>query len=190
MNKICGAVSVIFCVAVTACTHESQAPERSKGEQSTPPVATLAERPAQVEPSVETMQPAIQSGKLSAPVDLLFRFSDDIVADRPVRVDFAISPQVPGDNLRFELVANDAAQVETAESMVAVQKAQEKGVYRKSVSLTPRAGLTKLQAIVSISVGTDTYSGVYSIPVAMAAAQINADQSNKESVESLNRRTD
>jgi hypothetical protein len=169
------AAAAIVYLALSACTHETVSPTSQSESAPVAQAQPATTEVAQAEFDTATMQRAVQSGKLSAPVDVLYRFSDDVAPDRPVRVDFAVSPRVPGDNLRFELVNTDAAVIETADANLTVQKADASGVYRKSVTLTPRAGLNKLQVIVYMSVGADTYSGVYSIPVSASAVEKSKD---------------
>jgi hypothetical protein len=116
-------------------------------------------------PPLEQMQLAHRSSKVSVPVDVRYQLRAAATRDQPVGLDLAFVARVPGQNLKVEFPQAEAVTIDLGSAPLMHQKAEENGVVRRSLIVTPRSEQGEVRVIVSMDVEGGRYFGVFTIPV-------------------------
>jgi hypothetical protein len=143
------ALAMMSATALAACmAAQSPAPE------------TIAE------PALDTMSPAQPSSKISVPADVRYQLSGAALQDQPITVKIAVVPRVAGQNLRVEFPDSPSVSIDAGGSPSVEQKVEAAGIYRRSLSITPRTATdAQVRVLVSMDVEGGRYFGIFSIPV-------------------------
>jgi hypothetical protein len=116
-------------------------------------------------PPLEQMQLAQRSGKVSVPVDVRYQLRAAATRDQPVGLELAFVARVSGQNLKVEFPHAESVTIESGGGLIAQQKAEAKGVVRRSLIVTPRSERADIRVLVSMDVEGGRYFGVFTIPV-------------------------
>jgi len=130
------------------------------------PAAAANSRVAIAEPALDTMSEAQPSSKISVPADVRYQLSGAALQDQPITVKIAVVPRVAGTNLRVEFPDSPSVSVDVGGSPSVEQKVEAAGIYRRSLSITPRASAgAQMRVLVSMDVEGGRYFGIFSIPL-------------------------
>ena len=155
--------------APTEETSPTETPAAPTQPESTPPPpeepsAVPKPTAALVGPSLESMQVARPSAKMSVPVDLRYRFDSEPLPGQPVTLHLAAVPRVAGSNLKISIKQTEGVQFGSS-GPLRVQKATPSGLYRQQLSVTrASAGTQSLRVLVTMDMGEGVAFGYYSIP--------------------------
>ena len=155
--------------APTEETSPTETPAAPTQPESTPPPpeepsAVPKPTAALVGPSLESMQVARPSAKMSVPVDLRYQFDAEPLPGQPVTLHLAAVPRVAGSNLKVSIKQTEGVQFGSS-GPLRVQKATPSGLYRQQLSVTrASAGTQSLRVLVTMDMGEGVAFGYYSIP--------------------------
>ena len=125
-------------------------------------------------PAVESMTPAQPSSKISVPADVRYELSGPALQDQPMTVRIAVVPRVAGQNLRVEFPESSSLSVDSGGGPSVEQKVQAAGIYRRTLSVTPRTPNGAVRVLVSMEVEGGRYFGIFSIPLSGDSAEKGA----------------
>lgn len=119
------------------------------------------------EPPLEQMKLArVSGGKISVPVDVLYRVDGVPAAGQAVPVDLAFVPRIRGQNLTVEFPTSDAVTIASGNTSFTEQKAAPDQVIRRTLLVTPQgSGGGEVRVLVSMNVAGGRFFGVFSVPV-------------------------
>ena len=154
-----------------SATEQPLEPAAQSARPSSGP-ASMAGAEVASEPPLQDMALARPSGKIGVPVDVHYLVTGTVARDQPATLQLAFVPRVPGTAMKVEFAPADTVTVESTAPGMTVQKAEASGVYRRTLTVTPRKADTgELRAIVSMDVEGGRYFSVFTIPIGPGNAQ-------------------
>lgn len=120
------------------------------------------------EPPVATMKRASQAphGKTGAPVEVRYEPTGTTLRGQPITLKLAFVPQITGAAMAVEFPASDAVTIDTVVTRFSVAKAERDGVYRRSLTVTPRlADSAEVRVMVWVEAEGARYFSIFTVPV-------------------------
>jgi hypothetical protein len=118
------------------------------------------------EPPLASMKVATAVGKTGAPVEVRYEPTGTTLRGQPTTLKLAFVPQITGSSLEVEFPASEAVSFDSSVSRLSVPKAERDGVYRRSLTVTPRlADSAELRVIVWVEAEGGRYFSIFTVPV-------------------------
>jgi hypothetical protein len=115
------------------------------------------------EPSLESMNVATPSAKMSVAVDVRYSFDSEALPGQPVTLSLAAIPRVSGRNLSMSV--KEVSGVQLAAGPLHLQKSDGPEVYRRQLSVTRDADSpAQLRVLVTMDYGSGSGFGFFSVP--------------------------